>query len=55
MPFVDRVIVGASRLISQGPDTRLRRDLISEGHRLPLFSSAEVRMHRPAYEQNHLR
>ena len=51
----DRVIVGASRLLSEGPDTRLRRDLISGRYRLPLVSSAEVRMQSPVYEQNNLR
>ncbi|MET3009552.1 TadE/TadG family type IV pilus assembly protein [Stenotrophomonas koreensis] len=55
VPFVDRVIVGASRLLSEGPDTRLRRDLISGRYRLPLVSSAEVRMQSPVYEQNNLR
>jgi uncharacterized integral membrane protein len=55
VPFVDRVIVGASRLLSEGPDTRLRRDLISGRYRLPLVSSAEVRMQSPVYEQKNLR
>lgn len=55
VPFVDRVIVGASQLLRKGHDTRLRRDLISGRYRLPLVSSAEVRMQSPVYEQNNLR
>lgn len=55
VPFVDRVIVGASRLLREGPDTRLRRDLISGRYRLPLVSSAEVRLQSPVYDASNLR
>jgi hypothetical protein len=62
VPFVDRVIIGVSRLLNNGPDFRPTdapflwvKDPLTGHYRLPLVSSAEVRMQSPIYDSSQLR
>ena len=62
VPFVDRVIIGVSRLLDNGPDYRPTdapflwvKDPLTGHYRLPLVSSAEVRMQSPIYDAGNLR
>lgn len=62
VPFADRVLIGASRLLNNGPDYRpgdapflWAKDPFTGHYRLPLVSTAEVRMQSPVFERGNLR
>lgn len=62
VPFVDRVLIGVSRLLNNGPDYRptdapflWAKDPVTGHYRLPLVSTAEVRLQSPVYDRGNLR